>query len=480
MFSIQGNDAARNCNGWSRREFLRVGALGGLSLPHLLAARSQASAGRPNWYSGKSVVLLFLQGGPPQVETFDPKPDAPHEITSCTGHVQTKTPGVHFGGTFGQLGALADKISIVRSFSSGDGGHNQLPVLTGRGPSGGTMGAHVSRMIGANHPRTALPTHSVVLPEQVQSGLELGTPTGPFSYNYIRKNYPAAGKFGAAHEALFLDGGDGLTDNLKLNLPRGRFEDRRYLLGRLDGFKRRFERTGEMEGADASQQQAYEVLFKGIADAFDLSKEDPRVAAKYDTSGLFRMADWHAGGRNYNGLRNQSRVTNLLGKQMLLARRLCESGCGFVTVVDGCWDFHGDGNNPPTPVGMPLLGPQVDHAVAAFLQDLEDRGMSDDVLLLITGEMGRSPKKGRKGGTGHWSQLTPLLVAGGGLKMGQVIGRTDRQGGAAESELYLPEHLLATVMQAMFDPGLARLDSGIPLDMQRLINGDSIKELFAV
>ncbi len=83
------------------------------------------------------------------------------------------------------------------------------------------------------------------------------------------------------------------------------------------------------------------------------------------------MEDWHQGGKHYNGLRNQSRVTNLLGKQMLLARRLCEAGCGFVTVVDGCWDFHGDGNNPPTPVGMPLLGPQVDHAVAAFLDDLQ-------------------------------------------------------------------------------------------------------------
>ena len=162
-----------------------------------------------------------------------------------------------------------------------------------------------------------------------------------------------------------------------------------------------------------------------------------------------------------------------LGKQMLLARRLCENGCGFVTVVDGCWDFHGDGNNPPTPVGMPLLGPQVDHAVAAFLDDLEERGLSDKILLVITGEMGRSPKKGgRNGGTGHWGRLTPLMVAGGGLRMGQVVGTTDRQGGEATSQQYLPQHLRATIMQTLFDAGEARLIPGLPTEIARSITVD--------
>ena len=163
-----------------------------------------------------------------------------------------------------------------------------------------------------------------------------------------------------------------------------------------------------------------------------------------------------------------------------MARRLCEAGCGFVTVVDGCWDFHGDGNNPPTPVGMPLLGPQVDHAVAAFLEDLEDRGLSEKILLVITGEMGRSPKKGGKnGGTGHWGRLTPLLVAGGGLRMGQIVGQTDRNGGEATSKQYLPEHLLATVMQTLFDPGQARLVTGLPNELGRNITANEpISELF--
>lgn len=481
MFTICDNRTMRVCQRTSRREFLRIGSLGagGLSLSHLLALKSDAS--NSSSFRNKSVVLLFLQGGPPQIEMFDPKMSAPAEIRSCTGEVPTKLPGVTFGGTFPQLGQRADRLAIVRSFASGDGGHNQMPVLTGGSRTEATMGAQLSRLNGANHPVTAMPTHTVVLPEQVQPDLKLGEPTGPFSYGYIKRNYPAAGRLGSAFEGVLLDGGEGLTENLTLNLPRDRFDDRRNLLAQIDRLKHRFDRTGELEGAAASEQQAFDVLMRGIADAFDLAKEDPRTVARYDTSHLFRMEDWHKGGKHYNNLRNQSRVTNLLGKQMLLARRLCEAGCGFVTVVDGCWDFHGDGNNPPTPVGMPLLGPQVDHAVAAFLDDLEARGLSDDILLVITGEMGRSPKKGgRNGGTGHWARLTPLLVAGGGLRMGQVVGRTDRSGGEATSQQYLPENLAATVMQTLFDPGEARLATGLPTELARTItSAEPIRELFA-
>ena len=479
MFTIGDRRVQYNCQGWSRREFLRVGGLGvgGLTLPGLLGAQANASA--DSYLTNKSVVLLFLQGGPPQIETFDPKMDASSAVRSCTGEVQTKLSGVTFGGTFPKLAQRADRLAIVRSFASGDGGHNQLPVLTGNSSSGATMGAHVARLTGANHPQTAMPTQGIVLPEQIQPDLKLGEPTGPFSYGYIRKNYGVSGTIGKAYEGLLLDGGEQLISNFELQLPKERFDDRSSLLAQMDGLKRGLDRTGAMEGASAFEQQAYDVLQRGITRAFDLSKEDPKTVARYDTRHLFRMEDWHRGGKHYNGLRNQSRITNLLGQQMLLARRLCESGCRFVTVVDGCWDFHADGNNPGATVGMPLLGPQVDHAVAAFLDDLEDRGMSDDVLLLVTGEMGRSPKKGRNGGTGHWSSLTPLLVAGGGLKMGQVIGKTDRDGGQPTTKQYLPEHLLATVMQTVFDPAEARLQSGIPSDLMRMITANEpIRELF--
>ena len=480
MLSIFDDSALQTCRGISRRELLRVGGLGlgGLTLASLLNDRAAASR-RPKWVRDKSVVLLFLQGGPPQIEMFDPKPDAPANIRSCTGDIETKTAGVRFGATFPELAKRMDRFSIVRSFASGDGGHNQLPVLTGNSPLKGTMGAHYARLAGANHPSTAMPTNAVVLPEAIQPDLKLGNPTGPFSYKYIQKNYVTGGNLGSAYNALLLDGGGTLTQNLKLALPRKRFDDRRALLQKLNSVQRSLDRAGSAGDVEAYRRQAYDVLIKGIADAFDLSKEDKQTIAKYDTSHMFRMRDWHKGGRNYAGLRNQSRITNLLGKQMLLARRLCEAGCGFVTVVDGCWDFHGDGNNPPTPIGMPLLGPQADHAIAAFLDDVEARGLSDKILLLVTGEMGRSPKKNNKnGGTGHWGRLTPLLVAGGGLKMGRIIGKTDRQGGEATTTQYLPQNLLATVMQTLFDPAEARLDSSLPADLARIITaGEPIREL---
>jgi len=478
----------RTCAGWTRRELLRIGSLGlgafglgatgmgDLSLPQLLAAKG---SDRPAFIRDKSVVLLFLQGGPPQIEFFDPKMDAPADIRSCTGSVSTRHAGIHFGGTFPKLAGMSDKISVVRSFGSGDGGHNQLPVLTGGSLTGGTMGAQYARLAGSNHPKTAMPSHSVIVPEAIQPELQLGEPTGPFTFRYIKENYVTAGTLGKQNEAFLLGGGSDLQSNLELSLPRDRFDDRRRLLAQLDQFKRRMDKTPAFNGADSVQRQAYEVLLKGITDAFDIGKEDPKTVAKYDTSHLFKMEDYHRDGRYYRGKRNQSRITNLLGKQMLLARRLCESGCGFVTVVDGCWDFHGDGNNPPTPIGMPALGPQVDHAVAAFLEDVEQRGLSDKILLLVTGEMGRSPKKGRDGGTGHWGQLTPLMVAGGGLNMGQVIGRTDANGGVATSNQYLPKHLLATVMQTIFDPSEARLVSGLPTEIAQVINSaPPIKELF--
>ena len=124
------------------------------------------------------------------------------------------------------------------------------------------------------------------------------------------------------------------------------------------------------------------------------------------------------------------RSSNLLGKQMLLARRLVERGCGFVTVMDAGWDMHSNNNSPKGLAGMKWLGAQVDHAVAAFLEDVKQRGLSDKILLIVTGEMGRTPKLSKDGGRDHWGNLTPLLLAGGGLNMGQVIGQSDKQAGA--------------------------------------------------
>ncbi|MBA4067920.1 MAG: DUF1501 domain-containing protein [Isosphaera sp.] len=479
MFSVFGSGHTRTCAGPTRRELLRVGslALGGLSLPGLLAAKA---AGESAAYRDKSVVLLFLVGGPPQVETFDPKENVPENNRSCTGEVGTKLAGVKFGGTFPKMGALADRLAVIRSFSSTEGDHNQLPVLTGRNPLKAPMGAVVARALGTMNARTGVPTNNVIIPEAVQPDLKLGNPTGPFALDYVKRNYVPAGGLGRGYDAFMPTGSAALMRSFQLQMPQNDFDDRRSLLGQIDTLKRRLDKTGELDGVDTFQRQASDVLAKGIADAFDLSKEDAKTVARYDTGHVFNMADYHKGGKHHNGLANQSRATNLLGKQLLLARRLCEAGAGFVTVLDGCWDFHGDGNNPPCPVGMSFLGPQLDHAVAAFLEDVRQRGLEDKILLVITGEMGRSPRKGNNGGTGHHADLTPLVLAGGGLKMGQVIGRSDNVGAKPATKQYRPEHLMATILHTLFDANVVRTNpAALPAEVAALVNsGQPIPELF--
>ena len=172
------------------------------------------------------------------------------------------------------------------------------------------------------------------------------------------------------------------------------------------------------------------------------------------------------------------RASNLLGKQMLLARRLCEAGCGFVTVSDCGWDHHSNSNSPRGLGGFKWLGPQVDHAVAAFLTDIEQRGLSEKILLVITGEMGRTPRINKNGGRDHYGELTPLVFAGGGLKMGQVVGQSDATATRAVTNPYRPEHMLATIMHDLFDVGELRLARDVPRDVMRVLTeGEPITEL---
>ncbi|MFT5122009.1 MAG: hypothetical protein ACI9QL_005459 [Candidatus Omnitrophota bacterium] len=476
----------RFARGTSRRDFIRIGSLGGLAMPALLATRSQAAMDQ-NVFKNKSVVFLFLQGGPPQIETFDPKLDVASDNRSCTGEVRTKLPGVWFGGTLPQLAQRADRLAVVRSFATNDGSHNHIPILSGRHPSGAAMGAMCALGSGAFHPLTGVPMNTVLVPEAVQPGLKLGSPTATFGLPRIEQQVAGAGTLGSPYKGFVLNGSPEQLGNFDLKLPRDRFVDRFQLMGQLDGLKRHLDRTGEVKGMSQVERQAYDLLLRGVSDAFDLSKEDPKTIARYDTSHLFNMADYHEGGKYFlfkgkKKLVDQARWTNLLGKEMLLARRLCEAGCGFVTVVDSSWDFHGGGaNNPGTLVGMQTLGAQMDHAVAAFLDDVEARGLSDQILLVITGEMGRSPiKKKGDAGTDHHGDLTPLLLAGGGLNMGQVIGQSDRTGSRPATEPYGPENLLATVLHTMFDATQLRVSPDLlpPEVSKTILEGQPIKELF--
>lgn len=469
MFTVTSNRKVRTCKGTSRRDFLKIGslALGGLSLPWLLQARAQER--QRSLVKDKSVVFLFLQGGPTQIETFDPKMSAPAEIRSITGEVQTRLPGVTFGGTFPRLASMADKVAVVRSFASGNADHqNYMTVAGGDNPTKAPMGTLYARVAGTNHPQTGMPTNILLPAEAVIQNFRFPQ---NFETQSLQKLVQSSQHLGANTSFFDPSGGGELRQNLELRMPRERLTDRRNLLSQLDTFRRQADQTRAFDNISAYEQQAYDLLLRGVSEAFDLSKEDPRLLARYDTSGMFTLADVHRWG-------DMRRSSNLLGKQMLLARRLVEHGAGFVTVMDAGWDMHSNNNSPRNLGGMYWLGPQVDHAVSAFLEDIEARGLSDKVLLVVTGEMGRTPRIGREGGRDHWASLTPLLIAGGGLRMGQVIGQSDRQAGTPATERYTPQNLLATVMSVLFDIAEVRLAQGLPRDVERAVTSSTpIREL---
>lgn len=449
MFTLLDRQNDRNCQGFSRREFLRIGSLGllggGLTLPGLLQSRAQAAAaGRT--VKDKSVVLLFLSGGPSHIEFFDPKMTAPEEIRSITGEVQTTLPGITFGGTFTKLAQRADQLAIVRSYASGNADHTYLIPASGGNPMKATMGSLYARVAGTNSPETGMPNNILVVPEAVQRGLRL---QGNFETGAL-PTLTSPGELGASYRAFDPSGSGEIQRNMELRLPVSRFDDRRRLLAEFDSLRREIDSQGALAGADRFQQQAFDVISRGVAEAFDLSREDQRTVSLYDTSHIFRNEDI----QRYYDMR---RASNLLGKQMLLARRLCEAGCGFVTVSDCGWDMHANDNSPRNMTGMAPMSSQVDHAVAAFLEDVQQRGLSDKILLVVTGEMGRTPRKNSNGGRDHHANLTTLLLAGGGLRMGQVIGRSDRMASSPATERYGPAHLLATIMHTLLDVGEVRV-----------------------
>ena len=215
----------------------------------------------------------------------------------------------------------------------------------------------------------------------------------------------------------------------------------------------------------------FETITRGAADAFDWTKEHPKTIARYDTRSLFDQ-------KKLQRYHDMKRASNLLGLQMLMARRLCESGCGFVTVSDCGWDYHANNNSPKRMAGIWPMGGQVDHAVSAFIEDIHERGLSEKILLIVTGEMGRSPRINKNGGREHYGNLTSLLLAGGGLKMGQVIGASDRQAAEPATRPYDPKHLMSTIMHTLFDISQLRVTDGIPKPVvDTIVGGSPIAEL---
>jgi uncharacterized protein (DUF1501 family) len=452
----------------TRRGFLRVGslALGGLSLPWLLPSRAGASpSDRP--VTDKAVVLLFMHGGPSQIETFDPKMSAPAEVRSATGEVATRLPGVTFGATFPKLARLADRLAVVRSFTSGDGNHDIKPVV-GRDTSGANLGSLYAHVAGMNHPLSGLPTNALLLPRAADPTTQPGTTSfGKFD---------ATGTLSPALAPFAPGTGGSLQQDMKLKLSADRLEDRRALLSRLDRANAALD-DAESDGLDGQRSKAFRIILGGVGDAFDLSKESAKTVGRYDTAPLVRPENIDKKWKNYNNYVDNAKS---LGKLMLLARRLVERGCGFVTVTTNfVWDMHADVNNAPVGEGMGYMGVPFDHAVSAFVEDLEARGLSDRVLLVCCGEMGRTPKINKAGGRDHWGGLAPLLLAGGGLKMGQVIGQSDRQAGRPASEPVTNQNLIATIMHTLFDVGRLRVLPGLPRELARVLDWSPVPGLHA-
>lgn len=488
MLTLNSGNNQRDCHGVSRRDFMQIGtlSLGGLTLPNLLATRAAASDLDADFIRDKSVVFLYLSGGASHIETFDPKMSAPEGTRSVTGEVTTNIPGVTFGGTFPRLANHADKLAVVRSFTHRIGGHEQAHVHVlsggtdpvGKQQTGFSMGAYYARMRGANHPATGMPTHSLLTESEIDGQYRkefsrvhkgswpghLGPTFAPFEHQVGWRNEDAAEatrKNTQRSKAVL----NPLAASMKLNLPQQVLEDRVQLLQSIDQLKRNVDASGSMQAVDYFTAQAMELILGKAVDAFDYRREPAALVEKYDTSHI------QIGHKLFR--------PSTLGKQLLVARRLCESGCGFVTVHSAGWDMHADGNNPGMVRGMDMLGRSLDIALSAFLEDVQQRGLSDKILLVITGDFGRTPRVNKKGGRDHWAKLGTLAFAGGGLPMGQVIGQSAPRLDVPASEPLTTTQMMATIMHTLFDVGKLRLRQGIPRELLQLTeSGEPIKQLF--
>ena len=446
----------------SRRQLMTIGGLGlgGLTLPALLGAKAEA-ASTSRALTGKSVIFLFQQGGPSQFETTDPKLDVPSGVRTVTDGIQTSVPGLTFGSALEKMAKIADRLTVVRSFQTTNAGHNIEPVV-GKFSHEANIGTHYARIAGATRADTGLPTNLILFPQAVDAEVTKGRARGKLD---------STGPYGSTYAPFTPGGGGQLQKNMTLNLPHERFfQDRRAVLSQLDRLGRSIETSSRFEALDEIQRQAFSLLQNGgVADALDLAQEDPKTIERYDTSRFVRSHNWDKVNRGKRGYYTGNAKT--LGKLLLMARRLCEAGAGFITIhasYDGVWDMHADGNNLNMVDGMEAVGRTFDHAVSTFVEDLEERGLTDDILLVCCGEMGRTPKINKRGGRDHWGNLSPLMVSGGGLPMGQVIGQSARNADVPQTTPIDNKHLIATIMHTLFDVSELRIAQGVPPEIARV------------
>lgn len=418
-----------------RRGFLKAGLLGvgGIAFSDILRAESAAGI----LTSGKAVINIHLDGGPPQMDLIDPKPDAPSEVRGEFGSIRTSLPGVHFTELLPRLAANASKYVFLRSLVGADGKHDAFQCQSG----------YDEKDLAALGGRPALGCVLNKLAGETQSAAPLfvdlmqGRP-------YVR-NSARPGFLGVVHSAyrpdishlfpLALSTGmiaeldqrrqnrsEGLV--LTEGLSIGRLEDRVSLLRSLDKFRRDLDASGSMAALDKFTKTSLGILgSKKFADALDLENEDPRVLERYTPRIVMPET-------------RETMETPKAAQKFLLARRMIEAGVRCVSISIGDFDTHEDNFER-----MRYLGPLVDHALDTLVTDLDERGMLDDVLVVVWGEFGRSPRINAKAGRDHWPRVSMGMLAGGGLKTGQVIGSTDRFAAEATSRPVHYQDVLATV-----------------------------------
>jgi uncharacterized protein DUF1501 len=420
------------CDGLTRRGFLKIGAFGAsLSLADLL--RGQTPAATTPGSPSKSVIMIWLGGGPPHLDMYDLKPDAPADFRGEFQPIHTNVPGVQICEHFPRQAKMWDKLAVVRSVIAAHE-HSDSETFTGysmavnRTAQHPSFGAVVSKLRGS--------INKSVPPFVSLRGLSPGLEPG-----YL----------GIAHRAFATDG----PGQRNLRLPEGvstaRLEDRKALLASFDGLRRDVDASGAMQGLDAFTTRAFDLVTSGsVLQALDLNREP---------------------------LTSRERYTGIT--QFLTARRLVEAGVGCVTLSYGGWDLHGGefGESAHNFKACRKQLPDVDRGVANLIQDLHDRGMENDVAVVMWGEFGRSPKVTPTGGRDHWPQVMSALVAGGGLKMGQAVGSTTARAEQPKDRPYRVSQVLATLYHAIGIDPAAKFPDGSGRPMYILDDREPVTEL---
>ncbi len=456
MLTIVGPRQSGFCDQLNRRSFLQIGglALGGatLSLPQLLRAEDTAAQLGATPARHKSVINIFLSGGPPHQDLVDLKPSAPSEIRGEFLPIATNVPGIEICELLPKLAGMTDKLAIIRSLVGSDGLHAAFQCQTGRRfvnqIAGGwpSFGSHVSKLQGAVDP--AVPPYIGLAPKMITS-------------TWADNGQP--GFLGPAH-APFQPNAEGKKDMVLNGIDTDRFGNRKSLLKGFDTLRRDVDASGMLRGMDKFTEQAFGILTSSkLAEAIDLEREDPKLRDRYG-----RGSDKPAG---------YGDAGPLLNDYFLLARRLVEAGARVVSLAYGRWDWHG------LPHGTNFSNarehfPMLDIALSALIEDLERRDMLDTTTVLVWGEFGRTPKINPNGGRDHWPEVACAILAGGGLRTGQVIGSTNRNAEHAKDRPVSFQEVFATLYHSLgIDVNTATINdlSGRP---QYLIDGvQPIREL---